>query len=130
MESMTGLFKTESVKPRRPWKTLSEIEPATAEWIDRYYHRATTNPRSQSQPGVSIKPGTVQPIRYRQRLDSGPLCVKQRRTGSNGRMVRTKRPRPCWEKASREKGRVGMIGGSNIEGDERRAFCRWSECAL
>jgi putative transposase len=32
-------FKTERIKPRRPWKTLSEVEPATAEWVDSYCHR-------------------------------------------------------------------------------------------
>ncbi|MFC5955109.1 integrase core domain-containing protein [Streptomyces pratens] len=39
MESTIGLFKTELIKPRRPWKTLSEVEPATAEWVDWYCHR-------------------------------------------------------------------------------------------
>ncbi|MFC5959212.1 integrase core domain-containing protein [Streptomyces pratens] len=34
-----GLFKTELIKPRRPWKTLSEVEPATAEWGNWYCHR-------------------------------------------------------------------------------------------
>ncbi|MET7543664.1 transposase [Streptomyces sp. NPDC005507] len=33
------LFKTELIKPRRPWKTLSEVELATAEWVDWYCHR-------------------------------------------------------------------------------------------
>lgn len=39
MGSTIGLFKTELIKPRRPWKTLSEVELATAEWIDWYCHR-------------------------------------------------------------------------------------------
>ncbi|MEU6709093.1 IS3 family transposase [Streptomyces wuyuanensis] len=39
MESMIGLFKTELIKRRRPWKTLSDIELATAEWTDWYNHR-------------------------------------------------------------------------------------------
>ncbi|WP_326614420.1 IS3 family transposase [Streptomyces scopuliridis] len=39
MESTIGLFKTEVIKPRRPWKTLSHVELATAEWIDWYNHR-------------------------------------------------------------------------------------------
>jgi putative transposase len=39
MESTIGLFKTELIKPRRPWKTLAEVELATAEWIDWYNHR-------------------------------------------------------------------------------------------
>ncbi|MFC5957299.1 IS3 family transposase [Streptomyces pratens] len=39
MESTIGLFKTELIKPRRPWKTLSKVELATAEWVDWYCHR-------------------------------------------------------------------------------------------
>ncbi|KOG48606.1 transposase, partial [Streptomyces virginiae] len=39
MESMIDLFKTELIKPRRPWKTLSQVELATAEYLDRYNHR-------------------------------------------------------------------------------------------
>ncbi|MEV6957593.1 IS3 family transposase [Streptomyces sp. NPDC051183] len=39
MESTIGLFKTELIKPRRPWKTLSQVELATAEWVDWYNHR-------------------------------------------------------------------------------------------
>ncbi|URM92192.1 integrase core domain-containing protein [Streptomyces sp. MRC013] len=39
MESTIGLHKTELIEPRRPWKTLSQVEPATAEWADWYNHR-------------------------------------------------------------------------------------------
>ncbi|MGW2353519.1 IS3 family transposase [Actinacidiphila glaucinigra] len=39
MESTIGLFKTELIKPGQPWKTLSQVELATAEWIDWYCHR-------------------------------------------------------------------------------------------
>ncbi|MFI9367021.1 integrase core domain-containing protein [Kitasatospora sp. NPDC053057] len=39
MESTIGLYKTELIKPGRPWKTLSQIELATAEWTDWYNHR-------------------------------------------------------------------------------------------
>ncbi|MFE1292207.1 DDE-type integrase/transposase/recombinase [Streptomyces sp. NPDC058751] len=38
-ESAIGLFKTEPIKPRRPWKTWSEVEPAAVEWVDWYCHR-------------------------------------------------------------------------------------------
>ncbi|MYU14029.1 IS3 family transposase [Streptomyces sp. SID8361] len=34
-----GLFKTELIKPRRPWKALSEVELATVEYVDWYNHR-------------------------------------------------------------------------------------------
>ncbi|WP_158702054.1 IS3 family transposase [Kitasatospora sp. MMS16-BH015] len=39
VESTIGLFKTELIKPRRPWPTLSQVELATAEWVDWYNHR-------------------------------------------------------------------------------------------
>lgn len=38
MESTIGLYKTELIKPRRPWRTLSQVELATAEWVDWYNH--------------------------------------------------------------------------------------------
>ncbi|MGW3660010.1 IS3 family transposase [Streptomyces sp. NPDC005151] len=33
------LYKTELIKPQRPWKALSEVELATAEYVDWYNHR-------------------------------------------------------------------------------------------
>ncbi|MFI0453115.1 IS3 family transposase [Actinomadura sp. 6N118] len=36
MESAIGLYKTELIKSRGPWKTLTGVELATAEWIDWY----------------------------------------------------------------------------------------------
>ncbi|MFI6448532.1 IS3 family transposase [Kitasatospora sp. NPDC050543] len=39
MEFAIGLYKTELIKPGRPWKTLSQVELATAEWTDWYCHR-------------------------------------------------------------------------------------------
>jgi putative transposase len=39
MESTIGLYKTEVIKPQRPWRTLSHVELATAEWVDWYNHR-------------------------------------------------------------------------------------------
>lgn len=39
MESTIGLYKTELIKPQRPWKTLSQVELATAEYVDWYNHR-------------------------------------------------------------------------------------------
>ncbi|GGP56743.1 integrase core domain-containing protein [Streptomyces melanogenes] len=39
MESTIGLLKTELIKPGHTWKTLSQVELATAEWIDWYCHR-------------------------------------------------------------------------------------------
>ncbi|MFE4824580.1 integrase core domain-containing protein [Streptomyces sp. NPDC056704] len=34
MESQIGLYKTELIKPRKPWHGLADVELATAEWVD------------------------------------------------------------------------------------------------
>jgi putative transposase len=38
-ETINGLYKTELIKPRGPWRTLDAVEFATAEWVDWYNHR-------------------------------------------------------------------------------------------
>ena len=39
MESAIGLYKTELITRRGPWRTLTDVELATAEWIDWYNNR-------------------------------------------------------------------------------------------
>jgi putative transposase len=36
MESTIGLYKTELIKRQGPWRTLADVEIATAEWVDWY----------------------------------------------------------------------------------------------
>ena len=38
-ESVIGLYKTELIKTRRPWKGFDDLEIATAEWVDWFNHR-------------------------------------------------------------------------------------------
>ena len=38
-ETINGLYKTELIKPRGPWRTLDTVEIATAEWVDWFNHR-------------------------------------------------------------------------------------------
>jgi putative transposase len=33
-ETINGLYKTELIKPRKPWRTKDEVEYATAKWVD------------------------------------------------------------------------------------------------
>jgi putative transposase len=33
-ETINGLYKTELIKPRKPWRTIDEVEYATARWVD------------------------------------------------------------------------------------------------
>ena len=39
MESTIGLYKTELIKPRAPWRSLADVELATAEWVDWYNNK-------------------------------------------------------------------------------------------
>ena len=36
---MIGLYKTELIDARRPWKGFDDLEIATAEWVDWFNHR-------------------------------------------------------------------------------------------
>jgi putative transposase len=38
-ENINGLYKTELIRPRKPWRTIEEVELATAEWVDWFNHR-------------------------------------------------------------------------------------------
>jgi putative transposase len=38
-ESVIGLFKTELIKPRGPWRTVEQVEIATLEYVDWFNHR-------------------------------------------------------------------------------------------
>lgn len=38
-ETINGLYKTELIKPRAPWKNVDDVEYATAEWVDWFNHR-------------------------------------------------------------------------------------------
>ncbi|PWI20087.1 hypothetical protein DI272_42440 [Streptomyces sp. Act143] len=63
MESQIGLYKTELIKPRKPWHGLADVELATAEWVDWFNnqrlhtaigdippHEHETNYYAQHQP--------------------------------------------------------------------------------
>ncbi|GAA2485369.1 hypothetical protein GCM10009858_24150 [Terrabacter carboxydivorans] len=38
-ETVNGLYKTELIKRRGPWRTVDHVEYATAEWVDWFNHR-------------------------------------------------------------------------------------------
>ncbi|MFE7762847.1 IS3 family transposase [Streptomyces sp. NPDC057438] len=63
MESQIGLYKTELIKPRKPWHGLADVELDTAEWVDWFNsqrlhsaigdvppHEHETNYYAQHQP--------------------------------------------------------------------------------
>ena len=38
-ESIIGLYKTEVIRQRGPWRNLEAVEFATLEWVDWFNHR-------------------------------------------------------------------------------------------
>jgi putative transposase len=37
-ETINGLYKTELIKPRKPWRTIDDVELATARWVHWFNH--------------------------------------------------------------------------------------------
>jgi putative transposase len=63
-ESLNGLYKTELIRRRGPWKSLEDVEFATMEWVDWYNHR-----RLHSWCG-DIPPVEHEALYYRQNTDT------------------------------------------------------------
>ncbi|MCU1438927.1 MAG: hypothetical protein JWP66_2014, partial [Naasia sp.] len=94
-ESVIGLYKTELIKPRRPWQGLDDLELATAEWVDwfnrrrpfeycddltpveaeqAHYAHHQTRHRSESQTRKSPdSPGRFRPASYSSVVDTESL---------------------------------------------------------
>ncbi len=49
-ETIIGLFKTELIRNRGPWKGLDDVEYATLEWIDWFNHRRLLEPIGDVPP--------------------------------------------------------------------------------
>jgi putative transposase len=60
-ESVIGLFKTELIKPRGPWRTAEQVEIATLEWVDWFNHRRLF------EACGDIPPAELERAHYRQR---------------------------------------------------------------
>jgi putative transposase len=43
-ETIIGLYKTELIRRRGPWKGLDQVEYATLEWVDWFNHRRLLEP--------------------------------------------------------------------------------------
>jgi hypothetical protein len=43
-ETIIGLYKTELIRRRGPWKGLDDVEYATLEWVDWFNHRRLLEP--------------------------------------------------------------------------------------
>jgi putative transposase len=69
MESQIGLYKTELIKPRGPWRSLADVELATAEWVEWFNGR-----RLHTAIG-DIPPNEYEAIYYAQHQPNEALAV-------------------------------------------------------
>ena len=49
-ESIIGLYKTELIRNRGPWRGLDDLELATLEWVDWFNHRRLLEPIGNMPP--------------------------------------------------------------------------------
>jgi transposase InsO family protein len=49
-ETVIGLYKTELIRNRGPWRNLDEVEYATLEWVDWFNHRRILEPIGNIPP--------------------------------------------------------------------------------
>ena len=49
-ETVIGLFKTEVIRRRGPWRSLEAVEFATLEWVDWFNHRRLLEPIGHVPP--------------------------------------------------------------------------------
>ena len=63
-ETINGLYKTEVIHKRGPWRTVDEVEYATLEWVDWFNHRRLLEPIG------NIPPAELEMAYYRQLEES------------------------------------------------------------
>jgi len=68
-ESVIGLFKTEEIHRRGPWKGLEDVEFATLEWVACY------NGRRLSEPLGYVPPDEFERDHYRRQAASADVAI-------------------------------------------------------
>lgn len=63
-ETVIGLFKTEAIHQRGPWRGLKDVEFATLEWVDWFNHRRLLAPIGY------VPPAEAESMYYQQRNES------------------------------------------------------------
>jgi putative transposase len=69
-ETIIGLYKTELVRRRGPWKGIDEVEYATLEWVDWFNHRRLLEPIGY------VPPAEFEAAFQRQEDPSYPVVLK------------------------------------------------------
>ena len=70
-ETIIGLYKTELIRQRGPWKGIDEVEYATLEWVDWFNHRRLLEPIGY------VPPAEFEAAFQREEGPSHPARLKQ-----------------------------------------------------
>jgi putative transposase len=70
-ETIIGLYKTELIRRRGPWKGLDQVEYATLEWVDWFNHRRLLEPIGH------LPPAEFETAYHRREDPSDPARLKQ-----------------------------------------------------
>jgi putative transposase len=70
-ETIIGLYKTELVRRRGPWKGIDEVEYATLEWVDWFNHHRLLEPIGY------VPPAELEAAYYRREAPSHTAGPKQ-----------------------------------------------------
>jgi hypothetical protein len=73
-ETIIGLFKTEVIRRRRPWRSLEAVEYATLDWVDWYNHRRLLEPIGNMPPAEAE-------ARYYAQLETPAMAACLKLTG-------------------------------------------------
>ena len=67
-ETINGLYKTEVIRRRGPWKNIEDVEYATLEWVDWF------NNRRLLEPIGNVPPAEYEMMYYRQHEESAMVA--------------------------------------------------------
>jgi putative transposase len=70
-ETIIGLYKTELIRRRGPWKGLDDVEYATLEWVDWFNHRRLLEPIGH------IPPAEFETAHYQKEMAHHTAALKQ-----------------------------------------------------
>jgi putative transposase len=70
-ETIIGLYKTELIRRRGPWKGIDDLEYATLEWVDWFNHRRLLEPIGH------LPPAEFEAAYYRREAPSSATGLKQ-----------------------------------------------------
>ena len=67
-ETINGLYKAELIRRRGPWRSVAEVEAATAEWVAWWNHQRLHGSCDRLPPAEYEAAGTTATARRRERL--------------------------------------------------------------